>query len=469
MIDVSKYVKTLERRPVAVFGLGASGLSAVKALVKAGANVVAWDDKAQTHKDGKEAGAKIKLINEENIGDFAALVLGPGVPLHGDNPHEVTVAAQNAGVEIIGDIEVLHRCKHGRKTIGITGTNGKSTTTALVSHVLESCGIDNVMGGNIGKPVLDTRLPKKDGYFVQELSSFQLDLCPTFAPDIAVLLNITADHIDRHGSMEGYATTKERIFRNAEGAAVISIDDDYCRDIYERLKKIEDKKVVPLTVGREIEGGVYVEEGVLYDSTGGEAQEVGSLNSVSTLNGSHNHQNAGAAYAVARLCGLEPAAILEAIKSYPGLPHRQYPVRKINGVAYINDSKATNAEAAGKALACHNNIYWIVGGKPKDGGLNGLEQYVSNIKHAFLIGEAAEDFAGWLDKHQVPHQLAKTIDVAVQQAHVMAQGDRGQPGGGGVVLLSPAAASYDQFKSFEDRGNQFTELVKALDDGDMAP
>ena len=467
MINVKNYVKTLEGKPVAVFGLGASGLSCVRALVASGASVTAWDDRAETHKAAKENGAKTQPVTADNINSFAALVLAPGVPLHGDNPHPVALAALSAGVEIIGDIEILHRSKQGRKTIGVTGTNGKSTTVTLIAHILKTCGVGMALGGNIGTPVLDTKKPATGGAFVLELSSFQIDLSPTFAPDIAILLNVTPDHIDRHGSVEEYAAIKERIFANPKGAAIIGVNDDPSIAIYERLKAQEGKRVIPVCVAEDCENGVYVLDGVLFDAMAGQPQEIGSLNSITTLQGTHNQQNVAAAYAAAKLFDIAPQDILEAIRTYPGLAHRQFPVRVINGVAYINDSKATNAEAAGKALACNKNIYWILGGRPKDGGLSGLEAYTGNIKHAFLIGEAAEEFADWLEKHQIPHHISGDLGTAVLEAHAMAQAARGQPGGGGAVLLSPAAASYDQFRSFEHRGDAFTELVNALD-GEMA-
>ena len=463
MIDVKNYVKTLGGKPVAVFGLGASGLSCIRVLTAAGASVTAWDDRAETHKAAKEAGAKLAALDEKNIGKFAALVVAPGIPLRGDNAHPVVQAARQAGVEILGDVEILHRTHHKRKTIGVTGTNGKSTTVTLISHILNTCGVSVALGGNIGTPVLDTKKPAKDGAFVIELSSFQIDLCPSFAPDIGVLLNITPDHIDRHGSVEEYAAIKERIFANPEGVAVIGVNDDHSRAIYERLKTQEGRRVIPVCVGDNCENGVFVTDSVLYDATAGQPQEIGSLNSITTLHGVHNHQNVAAAYAVSKLFDIAPQDILDAVKSYPGLAHRQFPVRVINGVAYINDSKATNAEAAGKALACHKNIYWIVGGRPKEGGLSGLEQYAGSIKHAFLIGEAADDFAAWMENHQIPHHISGDLGTALLEAHSMAQAGRGQPGGGGAVLLSPAAASYDQFRSFEHRGDTFTDLVNALE------
>ncbi|HRQ61759.1 MAG TPA: UDP-N-acetylmuramoyl-L-alanine--D-glutamate ligase, partial [Alphaproteobacteria bacterium] len=367
MIDLKPILPTLNGKPAAVFGLGKSGLASVESLVKAGAKVIAHDDNAESCAAAKALGASIKPLDESVLTGCAFLVLAPGVPLTHPEPHAVVIAAKAAGIEIISDIELLHRADTGRRVIGITGTNGKSTTTALIHHVLNTCGMKAALGGNIGTAALSLKPPPKGAPFVLELSSYQIDLCPTFAPDTGIVLNITPDHLDRHGTLENYAAIKERVFRKTDGAAIISLDDPHTKAMHDRLKKQEGKRVVPISVMAEAPGGVYILNGILFDDIDGQEQEVGSLNAIATLNGLHNMQNAAAAYAAARLEGLEPQAILEVIKTYPGLPHRQFPVRTINGVSYINDSKATNADSAGKALMSYRNIYWIVGGKPKDG------------------------------------------------------------------------------------------------------
>ena len=461
MIDVKQFAKSLNGKPVAVFGLARSGLAVVRALRAAGAQVLAWDDLEDARLKARRAGAKITEIDDDTLDGCALLVLAPGVPLYYPVPHPVVEAARRRRVEIVGDIEILHRCEHGRMVIGITGTNGKSTTTALTDHVLNECGKKSQAGGNIGRPVFDMDLPPKTGALVLELSSYQLDLCASFTPDIAVLLNITPDHLDRHGNMENYAAAKERIF-SGEGTAIIGVDDEWCQAIAARVESAGGRRVIPVSVGKKARHGVYVKNNILFDDMDGKNKEIGSLANIAPLSGAHNMQNAAAAYAVARCLKIPAKDILAALKTYPGLPHRQFPVRVINGVAYINDSKATNAIAAGKALASYNNIYWIAGGRPKDGGLNGLEEFMGHIRHAFLIGEAADDFAKWLKKMKVPCSFSGTLDVAVQGAHEMAQIDRGQPGGAGVVLFSPACASFDQYKSFEHRGDDFMKLVKKL-------
>lgn len=468
MMDCKAFVDTLEGKPVAIFGLGASGLSAVRALKKAGARVKAWDDSPAGREAAEKAGAELEPLDENTLAGAAGLVLAPGVPLHHPKPHPVVEAARQTGLEIFGDIEILHRLNHGRKTIGVTGTNGKSTTVSLISHVLERAGQRAVLGGNIGKPVLDLKKPPKDGAFILEVSSFQMDLCPTFTPDIAVLLNLTPDHIDRHGSFEAYGAAKKRLFAG-KGTAIVGMDDEASCDLLRDIQKDGERDVIGISVtgpskGRpEVRKKVYVEGGTLFDGMEAEPVEAGNLKDIPTLQGSHNMQNAAAAYAVCRVMGVEPDTIIEAFRCYPGLPHRQFLVRVMNGVSYVNDSKATNAQAAGTALACFDRMYWIVGGRPKEGGLEGLEGYMSRVKHAFVIGEATEDFSSWLELQAVPHHFSYTLDTALEQAHHMAQEERGQPGGAGVVLLSPACASYDQFKSFEERGDRFTALVGELE------
>jgi len=454
MIDVAKFVETLKGEPVAVLGLGISNKAVVKALVKAGAKVAAWDDNEENR---KAAEGHLKDLAHEDMAKYACLVLAPGV----SNDHPVALKAQEAGLEIICDLEILHRCAHGRKTIGVTGTNGKSTTTALIGHILNESGIRASVGGNIGHAALALAMPPKDGAFVLEISSFQAEISPTFTPDIAVHLNLTPDHLDRHGTMENYAAAKLKIFRGP-GKAVMGVDDDFSKKMFEKIEKAGEREIVALSVGSERKNGVYVHNNALFDAQGEVTHKVAMLDDIPTLPGVHNQQNAAAAYAVARFMGLRPDTIMDAMRTFPGLPHRQFLVRTINGVAYVNDSKATNAAAAAKALACYKNVYWIAGGRPKAGGPKGLEPFVSHIRHAFLIGESMEEFASWLENHGVPHNLSGTLDVAVADAHRLAQSERGQPGGTGTVLLSPACASFDQFRNFEERGNIFTTLVDDL-------
>lgn len=458
MIPITEYAG----RDVAVFGLGRTGLSAAKALKAGGARVHAWDDNEETRRKAEASGLTLSDINKRDWQTFAALVLSPGIPYKFPQPHRIVRMAEMTGVPIVGDMELFARAvqslpERGRpKIVGITGTNGKSTTTALIGHILNYCGVGASVGGNIGTPALSLELPPEDGAFVLEMSSFQLDLCPDFVPDVAVLLNMSPDHLDRHGTMAEYAEAKMRIFADL-GKAVISIDDEWSRKIYQQVDDIGERDCYPLSVGLAVHNGVFVKWDKLYDGMFGHVDEVMELD-VPTLPGVHNQQNAAAAYAACRLMSVEPAAIAEAIASFPGLPHRQHLIRIIGGVSYVNDSKATNADAASKALVCYEGIYWIVGGKPKTGGLDGLEKLMAHVKHAFVIGDAADDFSGWLTAQGVAHTVSGTLDKAVAQAHKMAQAASHT----GTVLLSPACASFDQFKSFEERGDRFAALVEGL-------
>lgn len=470
MINLEKFAQSLEGRPVLVFGLGISGQSLLKALLKAGVKVVVGDDNPKSLQEMNASGVEIfDPVAEQNFSRFALLILSPGVPFTHPQPHPIVTAAREAGVEIIGDVELFHRYAPHCRTIGVTGTNGKSTTVSLVHHILKTCGVKTDVGGNIGRPVFDLNIRSKNYVAVLELSSFQIDLCPTFRPDVSVILNLSPDHIDRHGTMENYAEVKERLCEisrtmTERGTVIVASDDDYCKKILERARGYNLRDVIEVCASGLSGTGVYVQNDVLFEHTGGVLLEVGSLLDTPTLKGIHNYQNAACAYAAVRACGLEPEEIFSAMKTFPGLQHRQYLVRTINGVGYVNDSKATNAAATAMALGCHNNIYWIVGGRKKKTGLDGLEGYFSRIKHAFLIGESTDDFSAWFDKYGIEYSRSITLEAAASQAHLMAQENRGQPGGAGIVLLSPACASFDQFKSFEDRGNVFVDLVNNLEE-----
>ncbi|PZP54311.1 MAG: UDP-N-acetylmuramoyl-L-alanine--D-glutamate ligase, partial [Micavibrio aeruginosavorus] len=384
----------------------------------------------------------------------------PGIPHYGPNAHPLAVEAQETAIPLVCDIELLAQSIEN-DILAITGTNGKSTTTALLAHALAQFRPVE-MGGNIGNPVLQLNSLDKNGSYILELSSYQLELSPSLRPAGAILLNITPDHLARHGDMETYIRAKENIFagihRNGrKPVAVIAIDSDVTKRIAERVKLEGNWQVV--TVSTQGKAMVYAESSKLYD---GDVQ-VMDLSLTPAFKGQHNHENAACAYALMRhLYGYEPEKIASAMSSFQGLPHRQHLVRTINGISYINDSKATNAEATGHALACTRNIYWILGGQAKEGGLKGLENYMDRITHAFLIGEAAEEFAKWLKASDIPHTICGTLDVAVEAAHKLAQDNRGMPGEPATVLLSPACASWDQFKSFEHRGDVFTGLVEKL-------
>ena len=450
-------------RDVAVQGLGVSGLSAARALKAGGANPVLWDDKTSARVEAEAAGFAVSDLQAADWSRLAALVLAPGIPLTHPEPHWSVKRARQAGVEVIGDLELFFRERAltpaPGKVVVITGTNGKSTTTALTAHLLAAAGRRVALGGNIGKAVLDLESFAPDLTYVIELSSFQIELAPSIAPDAAALLNITPDHLDRHGTLQNYARIKSSIFTHLlpGGTAVIGVDDEPSRAIADSLNG--PFAVKRIAVGQPVTTGVYAIDGVLHEMEEGSELARIDLAGIGALRGAHNWQNAAAAYALARSQGLASAAIAQGLKSFAGLAHRMEQVARRGKVLFVNDSKATNADAAGKALASFTDIYWIIGGRPKEGGLAGLEPFYPRIARAYLIGEAAEDFGRQLGD-SVDHVQCGTLGRAVEQAAADAgRSDAREP----VVLLSPACASYDQFDNFAKRGDAFRDLVMALD------
>lgn len=453
-------------RTVAVFGLARTGLGAVRSLSAGGANVIAWDDNSAARDAGGVAGAEIMPWREWPWESIAALILSPGVPLTHPRPHEVVAHARAANVQVIGDVELFaaeirgDAARPGRApVIAITGTNGKSTTTALIGHILGAAGFDAQIGGNIGKSVLELASPGPRTIYVLEMSSFQIDLTPGLKPDVALLSNLTPDHIDRHGTMENYAAIKQRLLGQvpADGQVLVGVDDDYGSAIFTQLSGA-GTTAWPVSVGKVLGRGVFVVDGALYDAQNGRAVKVMDLGEARRLPGAHNWQNAALAFAATKPFVKDARAIAAAIVSFPGLAHRMEDVGSIGKTLFINDSKATNADATARALAVYPDIFWIAGGKAKDGGIESLSQYFPRIRRAYLIGDAAHAFARTLDG-QVPYEMSGTLDVAVSAAARDAQNsDKPAP----VVLLSPACASYDQFKDFEHRGDIFRACVLRL-------
>ena len=449
-------------RDVAVLGLGLSGLASARALKAGGANPILWDDKEGAREEAAGQGFTVSDLHAADWSRFAALVLAPGIPLTHPKPHWSVARARDAGVEVIGDIELFFRERAcGRapgKVVAITGTNGKSTTTALTAHLLSTAGKRVALGGNIGKAVLDLDPFAPDLTYVLELSSFQIELAPSLAPDATALLNITPDHLDRHGTLANYARIKSLIFAGLgpEATAVIGVDDEPSRAVAGNLKG--PHAVKRIAVGRDVDTGVFVTDGVLHEMEAGREKARIDLAGIGSLRGAHNWQNAAFAYALARSQGLSPAAIADGLKTFAGLAHRMEQVARRGRVLFVNDSKATNADAAGKALASFTDIYWIIGGRPKEGGLAGLEPFYPRIARAYLIGEAADAFAGQLGG-QVDHVHCGTLARAVEAAAADAsRSQANEP----VVLLSPACASYDQFDNFAKRGDAFRDLVMGL-------
>jgi UDP-N-acetylmuramoylalanine--D-glutamate ligase len=465
MIDLSSF----SGDRVAVMGLGKTGLSTALALQKAGANIVAWDDNQDSRIKAEQLGIRcvdLMFISQVNT-DF--IVWSPGIPHSFPTPHPVAQKAKSEGIKFITDIDILSVVQQQADFIGITGTNGKSTTTALIGHTLREFRPTQV-GGNIGMPVLDLEPLEHGGTYVLELSSYQTELTNDFSAIGAVFLNITPDHLSRHGGMKGYVEAKKRLFSNPKQGsrkpiAVLGIDTEETYDVAEELEEDGMWTVIPVSTQKILTQGVYVRDGILLEVRSEEPFQIADLNQFTYLRGVHNHENIACAYAVIRhVYGYEPDKIIKAMMSFTGLPHRQFLVRTINGVSYINDSKATNADAASRALVCYRHIHWILGGQPKEGGLKGLEDYKDRIAHAYLIGQATPEFSVWLREYNIPFTECGTLDVATKLAHDNVQRERNiaRFDGAGVVLLSPACASWDQFQSFEHRGQVFTDLVTSL-------
>ncbi|WOR15408.1 UDP-N-acetylmuramoyl-L-alanine--D-glutamate ligase [Hyphomonas sp. FCG-A18] len=462
MIPITEYAG----RDVAIYGLGRTGLAAAKALQAGGARVFAWDDGDMARATAEAQGINVTDLNKRDWQKFAALVLSPGIPFKFPQPHRLVRLAETMGVPVVGDTELFARAvqalpEKGRpKVIGITGTNGKSTTTALIGHILKEAGIDARVGGNIGTGVLDMQPLNANAVYVLELSSYQLDLTSSLKCDVALFLNISPDHLDRHGGMDGYIAAKKRIFRNqdARDVAVVGIDDPVTQSIAMGRKRPGEARVVPISAEFGLARGVSAVGGYLHDSVGGQALRVGDLAMADALPGRHNHQNAAAAYAACAALGLSPGRIMAGIRSFPGLAHRMEKVGEIDGIRFINDSKATNAQAAEQALKTFPKVHWIVGGKSKAEGIAPLEPFFDRVETAYLIGESSADFAKTLDG-KVKVQQCGTLEAATSAAYEEARkaGDSAP-----VVLLSPACASFDQFKDFEARGDAFREIVKRL-------
>ena len=464
MIDVFPF----DGLPVPVLGLGRSGLAAAKALYRGGAEVWAWDDnEAARERASEEEGIEIVDLTTIDWREATSLILSPGIPHTHPKPHPVVRMAREAGCEIIGDVELLARTQRDAAYVGITGTNGKSTTTALIGHIFQTSGREAEVGGNLGMPACALEPLGPDGTYILEMSSYQLELTFSITFDVGVLLNISADHLDRHGGMDGYIAAKKQIFhrQTKPRTAVIGIDDEFCRAIYADLYEADEQLVVGISAKERVHGGVYVIDGVLYDDTEGKETPVMDLKTVASLPGEHNWQNAAAAYAACKMVGIAPHAVMACINSYPGLVHRQEPVEIVDGVGFVNDSKATNGDAAARALACYDDIYWIIGGRPKEGGLTACAPYFERIRKAYLIGEAAMQFSHELDG-KVPFTISGDLETATKTAFEDAK-KAGLPDA--VVLLSPACASFDQFASFEERGDLFRDIVEDLPGEHMDP
>lgn len=458
-------LRNYQDKILGVMGLGKAGVATVATLLASGADVFVWDDKEEIR----------NLFNQNNMGSKAhmiepgkwpwrnlhALVLSPGIPLSHPEPHYTVKLAKEIGTKIMGDMELFCKVQYANQKIAVTGTNGKSTTTSLIAHILRSASRKVEVGGNLGTPVLSLQPLGTDGCYVLELSSYQLDLIHTTHFNISLILNFTPDHIDRHGSMSGYVAAKSHIFdnQNRYDTAIVSVDDDYARSVYAELKQRSKAQIIAVSCTHPLRQGVFVDkEGMLHDKIDPNVPAVLKISDLINLTGRHNWQNVAFAYTACKIYGVSIRDIERGLHSFPGLRHRLQIVATIHGVRFINDSKATNADATANALAPFSNIYWIVGGKAKAGGIDSLTCYFDSIEHAFLIGESQEEFAKTLEG-RVNYTRCGTLSNAFSAATKLAFAERKQ---NAVILLSPACASFDQWKNFEERGDAFCSLVEDL-------
>ncbi len=423
----------LKGEEIAIVGLGRSGMSSVAACIASKADVFVFDDNEAACQQAEKLGAQHLTLDDFSWDVVKALVLAPGIPLYFPTPHPWAVAARAAGVPVICDIELFAQARAAlppHKVIGITGTNGKSTTTALITHIIREAGIPVVMGGNIGIPILDYDPLRAGGVYVLELSSYQIDLLHSLQCDVAVLTNITPDHLDRHGDFAGYVAAKERLFglRGTNDVAVIGTDDAPSREIY----------------ARAAEPKIAISKNDI----------IGDQLDWPALQGIHNAQNVAAAVAACAAIGIAREDILASLKTFPGLAHRMERIGTHRGVLYVNDSKATNADSTAPALSAYADIHWILGGRRKSDELDACLPYLKNVRAAYVIGEAADIFAEILAPHIKVHECG-TLENAVARAAYAAKA-------GEVVLLSPACASQDQFKDFEARGDAFRAAVEKV-------
>ncbi|MFK5981123.1 MAG: UDP-N-acetylmuramoyl-L-alanine--D-glutamate ligase [Rhizobiaceae bacterium] len=455
-------VTTYRDKRVALFGLGGSGMVTAMALIAGGADLTAYDDNPEQVEAAGAKGITTQNLRELDFSTVDALILAPGVPLTHPKPHWSVELAKSNNVPIVGDVDLFATERRAiapnSNFIAITGTNGKSTTTVLVSHVLESAGRNVQMGGNIGRAVLSLDPFGDDIVYVVECSSYQIDLAPSLDPTIGILLNLAPDHLERHGDMDHYASIKERLVA-ASSEAIIGVDDDYSAAIAANHDK-DKRNVHRISNVSSVHEGVYLSDHHLVWAVGGNSHNVADLEGIPTLRGVHNGQNAAACWLACHLVGLSDEEIQAGLDSFPGLVHRMEPVGSIGRIIFVNDSKATNADAAAMALASYDHIYWIAGGLAKEGGINSLLSFFPKIEKAYLVGEAAPEFAAVLSD-DVAFEISGTIGTAVQRAFEDASAANGQTEL--AILLSPACASFDQFANFEIRGEAFRTAVEAID------
>ncbi|MEM7441848.1 MAG: UDP-N-acetylmuramoyl-L-alanine--D-glutamate ligase [Pseudomonadota bacterium] len=460
MIDLSQF----RGRSFGVLGLGRTGMATADALKAADVKVVAWDDGLVGRSWAERGGIPLRRFATEGLGDIDTLVLSPGIPRGYPRPHPVVQLALDNDVRLISDIDLLAEAKPEANFIGITGTNGKSTTTSLIGHLLANGGSPAEAGGNLGRPALSLASLGADGWYVLEVSSYQLETIEDVPWSTGVFLNITPDHLDRYPDMDGYIAAKRRLFegKGNQTAAIVGVDDEPSRKVANALEAA-GRRVVPISAIEPVDGGVSAVDGKLVDAIDSAPIEVFDLVGAPALPGQHNWQNAAAAYAACRVAGLPSEKIVPGLATFPGLMHRQQTVAHVSGIRFVNDSKATNPDAAAKALGSYDTVYWIAGGRPKGTGFESLAPHLKRIRHAFLIGEAASDLAAFIDGASkggcVPHSHCTDLDAATSAAFDAALADGAE---NAVVLLAPACTSWDQFVDFEARGEAFIASVTAI-------
>ena len=461
-------LELLSKKNIAILGLSKSGISTIKFLKKKGFNPIGWDDNAEIRRKAKNKGIRIENLKKINIKKISFLVVSPGIPSIGFKRHPLIKKADLAGTEIINDIELFFRFYPKSKCIGITGTNGKSTTVSLLHHIFNKIGIRSSLGGNIGKPIFNLKNPG-NGFYILEISSFQLELMKTARFKIGIILNITNDHLERHGNFQRYVSEKIKIFNNQQKSdlSVIGVDDQISSKILNKIKKKNISEVLTIS-GNNKKSDIYIKNNYLYIKNIFEnKKEIFkkiNLKKFQNIISEHNYQNIAAIYAVLIKIGFFNWKKIEnAIKSFVGLPHRLQKIREINKISYINDSKATNLDSTNKALSSYKKIYWILGGRLKEKNLSILKKHFFKIEHVFLLGESKKIYENYLKKY-LSYTVTENLKEAVFLAHNLAQNyvikyTSSKP----VVLLSPACSSLDEWKNFEERGNAFIKLVKRLD------
>jgi UDP-N-acetylmuramoylalanine--D-glutamate ligase len=435
----------------AVFGMARSGLATARALAQSGARAVVGDDSDKGRQAARAAGFEPVDIMQQDFAGVEALCLSPGVPLTHPQPHPLVWKAKAAGKPVIGDMELFAQARSTlppHQLVGVTGTNGKSTTTALIHHILNHAGRNALLGGNIGIPILEEEPLAEGGIYVLELSSFQIDLSHSLDCDVAVITNITPDHLDRHGDMAGYAAAKERLFtmQSRARASVVGQDDDWCRAIGERC----GGRLRAISGASMLQSGIGVAGGRLFINGKAAARQA----DWPALQGPHNGQNVAAAVAACLALDLSAGSIIAALPGFPGLAHRMERMATFGGVLFVNDSKATNAASSAPALGAYPAIHWIVGGRRKTDDLDACLPYLGHVRAAYVIGESAALFETMLSPH-LPVVRSETVAQAVKDAARAAKP-------GEVVLLSPACASQDQFRDYEERGDAFRAAVNNL-------